>query len=74
MKKRVKEITYEKIEDFFQDVTNVKGKLFKAFYSCSEHSVYYKYIFRGQPSSLYRLIPSSLREENKQRLFDLSGI
>lgn len=73
MKNIVEEIQYERIGDFLHDTTSVEGKLFNVFYSFSKHNVSSKYIFRGQPSSTYGLIPSSLRKENKQRLFDLSG-
>lgn len=70
----VKEITYEKLDDFLNDTTNINGWLFKEFIKCSESSVICHYVFRGESSINNRLIPNSLRSENERRLCMLSGL
>lgn len=45
----------------------------RSFFGCSNNSFYNNYIFRGQQSRQYRLIPSALREDKMSDLCKLSG-
>ena len=62
----VTEITYEKLEDFFNDTIAMNGKFHNKFFNHSNSSVDLKYIFRGESSSKNILVPSALRIENKK--------
>jgi hypothetical protein len=73
MKKVITELTYIDIDELLYDVINVKGKLFKKFFGCSNNSFYNTYIFRGQPSINYKLIPCALREDKMGDVCELSG-
>jgi len=57
------EKTYESLNSFFQDVLPT-GEMWKNLYGSPPH----KFIFRGEASSHYKLIPSVLREENIKKL------
>lgn len=73
MRKTVTELTYDNLDDFFNDIVDINGKLNKEFMGCSCNDIYNKYIFRGEASIKNELIPSALREKNEKELCKLSG-
>jgi hypothetical protein len=74
MSRTITEITYNKIEDLYNDILGVKGILLNEFTSCSGNQYYNKYIFRGESSINNRLIPCALRVDNMKNVCELSGL
>lgn len=64
MKKTIKEYLYEDFESFMKSIS-YGGDLYDTF--CSG------FIFRGESSDKYKLIPSALREKNKELLWELGN-
>jgi len=64
MAKVIKEIKYESLKDFIDDIS-YNGKLYNAFER--------NYIFRGLSSDKYNLIPNALRDQEQESLWKLSG-
>lgn len=69
----VTELTYNNLDDLFNDVVGIKGKLRNEFIECSANDTYNRYVFRGEASSHNELIPSALRIVNEKKLCYLSG-
>ncbi len=69
----ITERTFDNLDDFFKEIVENKGKLYKEFISCMNNDVCNRFIFRGVPSMNYELIPSALREEKVKELCRLSG-
>lgn len=59
----VKVITFNKIEDFFDQIIHYKS---------SSKIDLSGYIFRGHSSEKYQLIPTSLRPENRVKVFEMA--
>jgi len=74
MSKSITEITYNKIEDFYNEILGINGKLLNEFTGCTGNQYYNKYIFRGESSSKNKLIPSVLRIGNMTKVCELSGL
>lgn len=74
MSKTITEITYDSIDDFYNDILGINGKLLNEFISCGGNQYYNKYIFRGESSSNNKLIPSVLRFDNMKNVCELSGL
>lgn len=62
--KYVQELSYLEFNDFYQDIlpTGKLGKTLRGF------------IFRGESTSSYKLLPTALRLENQQKLWKMSRI
>ena len=69
----VTEIYYNKLDDFFNDIVGINGKLLKEFTKCAGNDIYNQYIFRGESSINNKLIPSALRIENENKICNYSG-
>lgn len=74
MSKTITEITYYKIDDLYNDIIGINGRLLNEFISCSGNQYYNKYIFRGESSIFNKLIPSALRVDNMKIVCELSGL
>lgn len=59
---QIKEICFENFEDFLKQLILPSGELFGKLEG---------FIFRGLPSGKYELIPSALREQNKEQLWKM---
>lgn len=69
----ITEVDIKTLNQFFKDIVEIKGKLYKEFVICSYNDVCNRYIFRGVPSIEHKLIPSSLRQKKEKDLCILSG-
>lgn len=67
------EITYDRIDNLFEDILGYNGLLMKEFTTSANNRFFNNYIFRGESSINNQLIPNALRLNNVERVCKLSG-
>lgn len=73
MKSIVKEINYNNIEEFFDNILSQNGALYTLFNNKYKNRIVKHFIFRGEPSADFKLIPNALRLEKRDLVFKLGG-
>ncbi|MEA4975599.1 MAG: FRG domain-containing protein [Paludibacter sp.] len=74
MESIVKELYYNELNDFYNDVISPKGLLYNGFSTSYKNQVIRSFIFRGVSCADFNLLPTALRTENKQKVWELGEL
>lgn len=73
MKTIVQEVNYKNIEEFFDNILSPNGALYTTFNNKYRNRIVKHFIFRGEPSADFKLLPNALRLEEKDIVWKLGG-